>query len=293
MLRSTTLRAARRSAVPTAVIRPRFMGTRSDEAPLEQGFVDKYKLNDPSRFVPIALGAGVFSTVTGIYHFNAESQILGLFILFTGTVYAKGGDAVGKMLDDTADAILKEQNALEDAQISATKLVIEAHKRQASVFGDIQEIFEGQKSLMNQIVATQNLKLKHEVRNRIARQLEHAAVVDEQFFQGVKSKMVEAATEYVRSSFEGKDEQLKAKALNASLAQMKDRKTGQSPVADMFQSFFVKTKSELASLKNAEIPVSAANQEAALEVARAAARRDGLEGIELEAPKTFVLGNKA
>jgi len=297
MLRSTTLRVARSGVLPSvSVVRPRFMGTRANEAPLEPGFVDKYKLNEPSRFVPIALGAGVFSTLTGLYHFNAESQILGLFILFTGTVYAKGGDAIGKMLDDTADAILKEQNALEDAQIAATKLVIEAHKRQASVFGDIQEIFEGQKSLMNQVVANQNLKLKHEVRNRIARQLEHAAVVDEQFFQGMKSKMVEAATEYVRSSFEeAKDDQLKAKALNASLAQMKDRKSGQaqSPVADMFQSFFVKTKSELASLKNTEIPVSPANQEAALEVARAAARRDGLEGIELEAPKTFVLGNKA
>jgi hypothetical protein len=271
------------------------MGTRTNEPPLEQGFVDKYKLNEPSRFVPIALGAGFLSTVTGIYHFNAESQILGLFVLFTGTVYAKGGDAIGKMLDDTADAILKEQNALEDAQISATKLVIEAHKRQASVFADIQEIFEGQKTLMDRVVVTHNLKLKHEVRDRIARQLEHAAVVDEQFFQGVKSKMVEAATEYVRSSFEDYDDaELKAKALNASLAQMKDRKAAtQSPVADMFQSFFVKTKSELAQLKTAEIAVSAEEQEEAMEVARAAARRDGLEGIELDAPKTFVLGNKA
>jgi hypothetical protein len=276
-------------------MRPRFMGSRANEPPLEEGIVDKYKLNDPTRFVPIALGAGVFSTLTGLYHFNAESQILGLFILFTGTVYAKGGDAIGRMLDDTADAILKEQNALEDAQIAATKLVVEAHKRQATVFSDIQEIFEGQKSLMDQIVASHNLKLKHEVRNRIARQLEHAAVVDEQFFQGVKSKMVDAATDYVRSSFEDyDDEELKAKALNASLAQMKDRKAvGQTPVADLFQSFFVKTKSELAALKTAEVSVSAAEQEEALEVARAAARRDGLEGIELVAPKTFILGNKA
>ena len=228
-------------------------------------------------------------------HFNAESQILGLFILFTGVAYAKGGDAIGKMLDETADAILKEQNALEDAQISATKLVIDAHKRQAMVFQDIQEMFEGQKSLMEQIVQAHNLKLKHEVRNRIARQLEHAAVVDEQFFQGVKSKMVEAATEYVRSSFEDyDDEELKAKSLSASLAQMKDRKAAvQSPVADLFTSFFVKTKSELAQLKNTEVPVSAEDQEEALEVARAAARRDGLEGIEIVAPKTFVLGNKA
>jgi len=65
MLRATTtgLRAARRLPVVGA----RSMGSRSNEAPLEPGFVDKYKLNEPSRFVPIALGAGVLSTLTGIY----------------------------------------------------------------------------------------------------------------------------------------------------------------------------------------------------------------------------------
>jgi len=220
---------------------------------------------------------------------------LGLFILFTGTVYAKGGDAIGKMLDDISDAVLKEQNALEDAQISATKLVIDAHKRQAMVFDDIKHIFEGQKALMDQIVSIHNLKLKHEVRDRIARQLEHAAVVDEQFQNGLKNKMIEAASEYVRASFENEDDKdLKAKALSNSLALMKDRKAGtQSPVADLFTSFFVQTKSELAQIKNTPISVDAADKEEALEVAKAAARRDGLEGVKIVAPDSFVLGNKA
>jgi len=297
MLRTAAFRSVRVAAPrqPLVVRNARFMGSRSNEAPLEQGFIDKYKLNEPSRFVPISLGAGVFATVTGLYHFNAESQILGLFILFVGTSYAKGGDAIGKMLDDLSDSILKEQNALEDAQIAATKLVIDAHKRQASVFTDIKDIFEGQKTVMDQIVATYNLKLKHEVRNRIARQLEHAAVVDEQFQNSLKSKMIEAASEYVRSNFENEDDKdLKAKALNASLAAMKDRKAGgQSPVADLFTSFFVQTKGELAQLKNTPITVDAAVKEEALEVARAAARRDGLDGVEIVAPTSFTLGNKA
>lgn len=219
---------------------------------------------------------------------------MGLFVLFVGTVYAKGGDAIGKMLDDVSEAVLKEQNALEDAQISATKLVIEAHKRQATVFGDIQEIFEGQKALMDKIVAMHDLKLKHEVRNRIAKQLEHAAAVDEQFQQGLKNKMIEAATEYVRANFESDDEELKAKALSASLATMKDRKAaGQSPVSDLFTSFFVQTKNELAAIKNTPLSVDAADKEEALEVARAAARRDGLEGVEIVVPESFTLGNKA
>jgi hypothetical protein len=89
--------------------------------------------------------------------------------------------------------------------------------------------------------------------------------------------MVEAATEYVRSSFaDVEDEELKAKALNASLAAMKDRKAAsQSPVADLFTSFFVQTKAELASIKNTPITVEGAAKDEAVEVARAAARRDG------------------
>jgi len=68
MLRTTALRSARVIAANQALVRPvRGFASRSNEAPLEPGIVEKYKLNDPSRFVPIALGAGLFSTVTGIY----------------------------------------------------------------------------------------------------------------------------------------------------------------------------------------------------------------------------------
>ena len=50
---------------------------------------------------------------------------VGLFVLFVGTIYSQGGDAIGKMFDDTADAILKEQTAMEDAQIESVKTGIE------------------------------------------------------------------------------------------------------------------------------------------------------------------------
>lgn len=293
MLRNAVTLSARR-AVPSQIVRPRFLSSRSNEALLEPGFVEKYKLDDPSRFVPISLGAAVFASATGLYHWNAESQILGLFILFTGTVYAKGGDAIGKMLDETADAVLKEQNALEDTQIAATKLVIDAHNRQAHVFKDIQEIFEGQKALMDQIVATHNLKLKHEVRNRIVRQLDHAVQVDEQFYSAVKSKMVDAATEYVRSQFESANKELQDKSLNASLSALNDLdQPVQTPVDSLFSSFFVKIKKELAQAKTAAIPVSEAARQEALEVGKAAARRDGLEGLEIKVPGTIELGSRA
>ena len=67
LLRSTLRSSMIRTAVQPTLVRPRFLGTRSNEPPLEPGFVDKYKLNEPSRFVPIALGTGAFATATGLY----------------------------------------------------------------------------------------------------------------------------------------------------------------------------------------------------------------------------------
>ena len=67
MLARTLRSSVVRSAIASQLVRPRFLGTRANEPPLEPGFLETYKLNEPSRFVPIALGAGVLSTVTGLY----------------------------------------------------------------------------------------------------------------------------------------------------------------------------------------------------------------------------------
>ena len=68
MLRSTAMRATRAASANQVMVRPvRGLASRSNEPPLEQGIIDKYQLNEPSRFVPIALGAGLFASVTGLY----------------------------------------------------------------------------------------------------------------------------------------------------------------------------------------------------------------------------------
>ena len=67
MLRTTAFSAARLTVARPVALQARFLGSRSNEGPLEPGFVEQYKLNDPSRFVPIALGSGLFASLTGLY----------------------------------------------------------------------------------------------------------------------------------------------------------------------------------------------------------------------------------
>jgi hypothetical protein len=69
MLRAVSLRRLRVPVAPLLIQQQqsRFLGSRSNEPPLEPGFMEKYKLDDPSRFVPIGLGAGALAAVTGLY----------------------------------------------------------------------------------------------------------------------------------------------------------------------------------------------------------------------------------
>jgi hypothetical protein len=269
--------------------------TRPGEPPLEPGFVEKYQLSSPSRFVPISIGAALFSTATGLYHWNAESQILGLFILFTGTIYAKGGNALGKMLDETSQAILKEQNALEDAQIEATKLAIAAHERQTAVYKDIQQIFEGQKGLMDIIVATSTKRVKHDVRNKTVRLLDNLVAVEQTSSERLQKDLVEAATKRVQAVFSKAKPALKAKALNQALKMLKNPKAKPANKKDLvdaaYSKYFAAFRKKSEGLKNKPVQLDAATQAQAAEAAKTYARIADLEKLKVETPKSVELNN--
>ena len=257
---------------------------RPAEPPLEPSFIQKYKLDEPSRFVPIAAASAVAATATGVYHVDAETQILGLFILFTGTIYLQGGSAIGKFLDDQADAIQKEQTALEDAQLAAAKVAMQAHHKQATVFGDIQAVFEGQVGLMNRIVETQNLKLKHELRNKVARQLDHLVSAEQTAKARYEREVVDQAVAFVRQAMlSPRGAAYKAQAMKDSLAVLKDHSRAKKPdaVTALLSAFFAGLERDSKATKGKEVPLSEAAKSAATEAAKAVARRDGLEGLAL------------
>merc|ERR1711865_1352636 len=66
--------------------------------------------------------------------------------------------------------ILKEHNAVENAQIATVESTLEAHQLMMTCQSDIRDIFAAQKDLFAQIVARKDLQ--HAVRNGIVAKLD-------------------------------------------------------------------------------------------------------------------------
>uniref|UniRef100_A0A7S3V2W9 ATP synthase subunit b n=1 Tax=Aplanochytrium stocchinoi TaxID=215587 RepID=A0A7S3V2W9_9STRA len=251
--------------------------SRKEQDPLPPSIMEKYQLHDPTRWVPLTVGGFGLATATGLYHWDAESQMLGLFVLFVGTVYSQGGHIIGKFFDDTADAILKEHQALEDAQIDAVKLALDAHKRQTAVYEDIKMIFEGQKVLMDEVVDAAGKRLKHEVRANFVRKLETVADAEAAAGASLQGSMVDSATEYVSNAYKSDEGNLTSNALNSALAAIADPSQSKDEVGDIYKAYFAKARKNWEDAHGKEVDLDAATIEAATEAMAAAAKRDGLK----------------
>lgn len=273
-------RAARPSPVPNAVFLRNIHASvpdRKNEEPLPPSFMETYKLNCPTRFVPLTAGTLCLLSVPGIYHWDAESQMLGLFALFVGTIYSQGGDAIGKFFDDTADEVLKEHQALEDAQIDAVKLALDAHKRQTVVYEDIKMIFEAQKGLMGEVVDAAGAKLKHEVRANFVKKLDTIAHAEQAAAESVQATLVDNATAYVTSQYANDSGSLTGDALNSALNAIANPAENKDNVGDIYKSYFEKCRQNWANDAGKEVKLDASIVEAANDAMQSVGKRDGLE----------------
>ncbi len=263
------------------------------EEPLSPSFAEQYQLTSPSRWVPISIIGFGTAFGTGLMHMNEEVQILGLFVLFVGTVYTKGGDALGKMLDESADAILREHNALEDAQIEATKQVIGAYKRQMDIANDIKSIFAAQKGLMQKVVQAQSLRLQHDVRNQIVKRLDNLVSTEASVVSSIQSTLVSSASEKARAAFstDKGDAKLKNKAFEAALAALEapGKATGKDLVGELFQSHFKNFKSTIEKSRGVELSLKSEDYQSVTDSVKAVARRDGIDHIPIKVPEKYKL----
>lgn len=266
-------------AAPMGVMMQSLHGSvvqRKDEEPLPPTFSEKYQLHEPTRWVPLVAGGFGLASITGLYHWDAESQMLGLFVLFVGTIYSQGGDAIGKMFDDTADAILKEQTATEDAQIEAVKTAIEANKKQMGIYSDIEQIYGAQKALMEDVSTAAVMKLKHEVRDNFVRKLETVVKVEQDALENVRKTLVNNATNSVRQAFMSGDSSLKTDALANALAAIKDPSAQKDQIGDLYNSYFAEFRKRVSDSTGKDIELTDAEAEEASDTLSSIARRDAL-----------------
>jgi len=254
--------------------------SRKEEEPLGPSMVEKFQLNDPTRYVPLTIAGFSISSLTGLYHFDAESQLLALWVLFCGTVYSRGGPIIAEMLDEMSDAVLKEHKAAEEAEIEAVRVTMEAHQRQTAVFKDIQELFDAQKSVMDKLVETSDARLAHGVRDTFIKKLNTLVSLDSKTSETSRKILIEKATESVKNAYlASKDASLKNKALDAALAALSSPESAKKDdtVGQLYTQYFAQfgKKMKDASAKPVEL-----TPQAAAEISEAVAnvaRRDGLE----------------
>lgn len=245
---------------------------------------------DATTAIPVAglgLIAGIANDVVVI---DAEMQIAALFVAFVGTVYTQGGDAIGQMLDDSANAILEEQNAAEVADIAGLHVLRDLHVKQTTVQEDMSSVFTATHSIMDDLVVAKTNKLQHDVRNQIARMLDTLVVQEGNTQREIQAALVEHAVAHVQSQATSKS--MKASALDEALAVIADPAKGAADdaIGGLFQDYFNGFNARLDAARQEDHAVDA---DVIAEIEASAASliaRDGLS-VDFQAPKTVKIGD--
>lgn len=258
MLRSFVSRAAV-SAVRRPLVQPPVLssirsfhasapsfGKDDEEIVVGEGIIDKYKLYEPSRYVPLTVGWFSAMSMAGLYHFNEETQLLGIFCLFVGTVYAKGGDAIGAFLDQQGDTILKEQNDIERQMIVVLKEAKLIQAEGLQNYDQIIAVYEDFVQLCKDMNECHPRILRAEVHKQVEDLMNIYVSQENKLSMETERLVVDGAAAAVREAFIA-DPKLQAAALEhafATLAGKGDGSAKQDVVADLFGEFFNKFREE-------------------------------------------------
>jgi len=251
----------------------------------EDSGLDLWKLlSNPLYGLPVGGLAAATAVATDFYVINSETQLLGLWVLFVGTCYHNFGGALGGMLDETGEAVMKEQHAQENAIIASMQVTADAHKRQVEIAEDLSAIREAQASVMEAIVAAKSSKLRHELRAEVVSKLNNIKQTEAQVTSGIQAGLVEAATEQVRGQVSG----MKKKALDSAFAALADpdAPAAADPVTAAYNNIFSQFAKNMKDAEGKDIELSAEAQAEVKAELDSIARRDGLDYISFSAPTT-------
>lgn len=243
-------------------------------------------LGDWPRAVPLGALLAVPFIANNWYIMNEETQILGCFCLFTGSIYSLFGDAIGEHFDEDGKAIMAEANALEDINIAAVDAVKEAHATRATVAADVAAIGEASKELMVEIAAAKTLQLKHDVRADFVRKLDYIVSQENALRESLQTSVTAAATASVKASV---DDKMRADAFAAAMDALAGKPTGKDAVADAYTNFLSSFGKNLAAAKDVEYDLPKDVVADIQDDMNALLRRENLN-LEVAAPTKATLG---
>jgi len=244
-------------------------------------------LSDIRVQIPLGFIAAIPLLQNQVVILSEETQLLGCFMVFVGTVYSQAGDAIGKMLDAKGEAIIAEHNAQEEVTIKAVKSLIEAHQRKLSLVDDMKLIYSTQSELLSMLAAAKSMELQHATRADIVRKLDYLVQKEEQALASRQAQLADKAAAAVSANF-GSDKSLQTKALNEALESIADpNKKAEDLVGKLFKDYFA-NYSKAVSAATAEYDIPAEVLEEAKAEILSQRKRAGIEDEEVpELPAKF------
>jgi len=188
--------------------------------------------------LPIGITAAIPLIQYEWYVINEETQLMAVFMAFCVTLYTQGGDAIYKMLDQSAQNILKEHTEVEAKVIEALEQKLEALQANQNMVQDFEEINSMRVGAYANLNAAGAIKPKHDFKVQVEKALTMIAAEEASVAEKAKVALMEEATAGVTSLFSS-DKALKKAALDTAIKQIEGSgKVGADPVHTAFVNFF-------------------------------------------------------
>lgn len=231
------------------------VATKSEEEePLPPSWTEKYKLNDPTRWVPITVASFGLATWTGLYHWDEESQMLGLFVIFCGTVYTQAGPSIAQFLDDEAAEELKEVQETEEKNIDMMKEKISEIEPYATYDQKISAMIEAQKKMEAEVRDSVGLSFEKRKQAFFQSKLDRILAIEAEAKANLQKTLITKAADKVKHTFET-DSALQKKSLKTALAWLSSAEGNRkdpSEVGNEFKKFFAAAKKDKSITKDIE-----------------------------------------
>lgn len=206
----------------------------------EPGFIQKYGLDDWKRTMPLGIFLSIPLIQNEVLILSEETQLVGCFALFAGTVYTLGSDAIAEMLDAKGKAIIAQHNALEDEAIASIEEVVLAHENRVSLLSELKVIAAAQATGLAELKAAKTMELEHVVRNDTLKKLETLVLKEEQTRAAITAKLLAEASASVESTLKT-DAAIKAALLDEAIKTIANPKATEGKgdvVTGLFQKYF-------------------------------------------------------
>jgi len=247
---------------------------REEEAKAVESEAENKGWWDPLYLIPLGWTFAIPALHNEFFIINEETQLTGVFLLFCVIVYTQAGEMIHKGLVDKADAMLAEQNELEDAVIDCLEdLYTDIDKLSGNLVQDFEAISKVTEETYVKLNAAGAIKPQYDFKHQVERILHLIEQEEVNVKEKAKHALMEEATAAVSQEFLTSKPMKKA-AMDLAIAKIKGTaKASDDPVKAAFIKFF---KEKAAAAKTADDSAEMkAQREAMVAKLNATAKNEG------------------